>query len=406
MRFVWACTLKDLRRLRRDPVALGVWLGLPILVCLLLVLVFGRGDVTPQGTLLVADEDESLVSSLLAGAFGQGPLGKMLVVEKVKQQDGRARINRGDGSALLVIPKGFGAAVLRNQASQLKLVTNPSQSILPQIVEQSVSLVPEAVFYLQTIAGDRVRALASGTAPTDQLVAESSVAFNRLGSQITQYLDPRLIDLETEVVEPRSSQSTNMAAAFVPSMLFMAVLFLAMGFSGEIWKERRQGVLMRLLVSPGRMEAFLMGRVLSLALVLLLAVTGGLLIARSSMGIPARIAVTAVVFTVLAGSALYLVLQLLVAYAATARAANVASNLVLLPLAMLGGSFFPFELMPPWLAAIGRFTPNGWSVQQLDAILAGRSGALEIGLACAGVVVVASVAFALVARRLRRGFGV
>ena len=163
---------------------------------------------------------------------------------------------------------------------------------------------------------------------------------------------------------------------------------------------------MRLLVSPGRVEAFLMGRVLSLALVLLLAVTGGLLIARPVMGIPARIAVTAVVFTVLSGSALYLVLQLLVAYAGTARTANVVSNLVLLPLAMLGGSFFPFELMPPWLAAIGRFTPNGWSVLQLSGILAGRSGAVEIGLACAGVVVVGSVAFALVARRLRRSFGV
>jgi ABC-2 type transport system permease protein len=404
VRLVWTCTLKELRRLRRDPIALGIWLGMPILICLLLVLMFGRGEATPQGKLLVADEDGSLVSSLLAGAFSQGPLGKMLVVEKVSERDGRRRINRGDGSALLVIPRGFGAAALRNQPSQLELVKNPSQSILPQIVEESVSLVPEAVFYLQAIAGDRLRSLSSGTAPSDQSVAESSIAFRHLGETVSNYLDPRRIDLETDVVERQADRSLNMAAAFIPSMVFLAVLFLAMGFSGEVWKERRQGVLRRLLVTPARVEAFLMGRVLSLALVLLLAVTAGLMIGRAVTAIPARMVLAGAGFTVLAGIALYLLLQLLVIYAGTERAANVVANLTMFPLAMAGGSFFPFEVMPAWLAGIGRWTPNGWSLRQLSAMLADKSSPWDIVLACAGAIVVASVEFALVARRLRRGF--
>jgi len=404
VRFVRACTLKDLRRLRRDPIAVGIWLGLPIVICLLLLLVFGRGQATPQGKLLLADEDESLLSSLLAGAFGQGPLGKMLVVEKVTQQDGRRRMDRGDGSALLVIPKGFGDALIKGQASQLKLVTNPSQSILPQIVEQTVSMMLEAGFYVQAIAGDRIRALASGTAPSDQSVAESSIAFSHLGTAIGKYLNPRRIDLETEVVEPQGTASFNMAAAFIPSMVFLSVLFLAMGFSGEIWKERRQGVLKRLLGTPARVEAFLLGRVLSLAVVLLVAVTAGLMIGRAVTAIPVGIALAGAGFTALAGVALYLLFQLLVMRAGTERGANIVVNLVMFPLAMAGGSFFPFEVMPAWLAAIGKWTPNGWSLRQLSAMLAGKSSPVDIGLACAGVIAVASVEFALVARRLRRGF--
>jgi len=90
--------------------------------------------------------------------------------------------------------------------------------------------------------------------------------------------------------------------------------------------------------------------------------------------------------------------------AGTERGANIVVNLVMFPLAMAGGSFFPFEVMPAWLAAIGKWTPNGWSLRQLSAMLAGKSSPVDIGLACAGVIAVASVEFALVARRLRRGF--
>jgi ABC-type multidrug transport system permease subunit len=404
VRFAWACTLKDLRRLRRDPIAMAIWLGLPILICVLLVLIFGSGSVAPQGKLLLADEDSSFVSSLLAGAFSQGPLGEMLVVEKVSPQDGRARINRGDGSALLVVPKGFGNAVLKGEASRLKLVTNPTQNILPQIAEQSVSTLVEAVFYVQTLAGDRISALASGTAPADQQVAEASIEFNRLATRVSGFLDPRRIDLETEVVETKGAGSVNLTAAFIPSMLFLSVLFLAMGFSGEVWKERRQAVLRRLLVTPGRVESFLIGRVLSLAAVLLLAAGGAVLIARAVLTVSVTSAVAAVAFTILSGVCLYLILQLVVVYAPSERAANILSNLLLFPLAMVGGSFAPFEVMPQWLASIGRLTPNGWAVAELGEILAGKSGPLEAGVVSLRLLALAAVAFDLIVRRLRRGF--
>ncbi len=102
MRAVWISARKDLRRMLRDPMALAMWVGIPVLVAVLLFLVFGRrGEAVPQGRLLVADEDGSLLSSLLAGAFGQGELGNMLMVEKVKPEEGRRRMNRGDASALL-----------------------------------------------------------------------------------------------------------------------------------------------------------------------------------------------------------------------------------------------------------------------------------------------------------------
>jgi ABC-type multidrug transport system permease subunit len=144
--------------------------------------------------------------------------------------------------------------------------------------------------------------------------------------------------------------------------------------------------------------------VLSLAAVLLFAAGGAVLIARAVLTVSVTSAIAAVAFTILSGVCLYLILQLVVVYAPSERAANILSNLLLFPLAMLGGSFAPFEVMPQWLASIGRLTPNGWAVAELGEILAGKSGPLEAGVVSLRLLALAAVAFDLIVRRLRRGF--
>jgi ABC-type multidrug transport system permease subunit len=71
---------------------------------------------------------------------------------------------------------------------------------------------------------------------------------------------------------------------------------------------------------------------------------------------------------------------------------------------MLGGSFFPFEIMPAWLARIGRFTPNGWALEQLKAVLRDAVEPVQLALALVGVVLVGALAFLISMRRLRRAF--
>jgi ABC-type uncharacterized transport system permease subunit len=80
----------------------------------------------------------------------------------------------------------------------------------------------------------------------------------------------------------------------------------------------------------------------------------------------------AMVWIAMSGTGLYLFMMLLQSLASTERVANMLSNFVLLPLSMVGGSFFPFDMMPKGFAQIGRLTPNGWSLTQLQHILAGN----------------------------------
>jgi ABC-type multidrug transport system permease subunit len=404
MRLAWVCAVKDLRRLRRDPASLAVWIGIPAFVAVLMVLLFGRAEVMPRGTLLVTDEDASFVSSLFTGSFTQGPLGDMLTVEKVSLADGQKRINRGRGSALLHIPKGFGEAVLAGTPTRLKLVTNPSQAILPDIVKETVSMLAEGAFYLQTLAGDRLRELTRGQAPSELQVVQAAVAFNRLGTTVSGYFNPLRIELVTQVVETRAANTSRLPAALLRSMMFMAVLFLAMGFSTEIWKERRQGVLRRLLAAPAPVGSFVLGRVLAVAVTLAAVASCGLVAGSTVLqASPARL-VLGILFLTISGLGIYLLFQVAVMYAPSEKAASMLASLVMFPLAMLGGSFFPFELMPDWMASIGRLTPNGWSVTQLGVLLEGRPGVLDVALMFGGAILLAAAMFWLVARRLRRGF--
>ncbi len=48
------------------------------------------------------------------------------------------------------------------------------------------------------------------------------------------------------------------------------------------------------------------------------------------------------------------------------RSANLVTMILLFPLLMAGGSFFPLAALPEWIADIGRLAPNGFIVDRLS----------------------------------------
>jgi ABC-type multidrug transport system permease subunit len=403
MRFLWISVRKDWSRVRRDPFSLATSLAIPLILAVMMSLVFGRGQAVPQGRLLVADEDSSVASNLLLGAFTRDPLDKMLLVEKVGQADGRARINRGDGSALLIIPAGFQEAFLRNRPFQLQLFTNPAQRILPQIVQESLSIMVDGGFYVQRVAGEQLRAFDIRNAPPDELIASVSVSINHLVTSLRRYLIPPVIELETAVVADRI-ESKSFAATFLPSIIFMGLLMISNSLAFDIWKERLMGTLRRLAVSPAPLGVFLAGRLIFVATVFALVALVGLVASRGLAGVPVPNLPAAVMWLTFAGSALFLMMLVVALAASTPRAASVMGNLIVFPLAMIGGCFFPFEWMPAWMARIGRLTPNGWAITQFQAILSGEIDARKLAVAVAGLTAVSAVMFFVALRRLRSGF--
>jgi ABC-2 type transport system permease protein len=366
MHFIWISVVKDLRRWRRDPFTLVVWLAIPLVLAVLMNVVFGGGgNPAPRGVLLIADEDNTFASKVVVGVFHRDPLDKMLALERVRREDGRRRMDRGEASALLIIPPGFAQAVNRGAQFRLQLFTNPSQSILPKVIEDTVS-----------------------------------ITLDMLG---TRRGGPPIV-LKTTVIPEKKQQGKSFAALFFPSMLSMAVWMIANALAAEIWKERALGALRRLAVMPVRMAGFLAGKLLAVALVFACVSGTGLVAVRWLGGVPVASLPAAILWLMLAGVAFYLLLLLVSMSASTPRGASMLGNLVMFPLALVGGCFFTFEVMPAWMAAVGRWTPTGWVVTQFSSILDGSAHAAGLAAALAGLVVASALAFLVTLMRLRRSF--
>lgn len=416
--FVLASARKDLRRRLRDPLALALWMGIPLVIGSLLVLAsggFGGGDdETPRAHVLVADQDDSFLSGLLVGAMSSEQA-RVFRVEQVEAEAGRARLDRGDGSALLVIPAGFGEALLLEEPSVLTLVTNPAQRIMPGLVEETLSLLVDGSFYLHRLLGDEVREIARGpldgavTFP-DATVAELSTRINERMRGLERWLFPPVIELNAVSDEPagedqgQDGDPVTMGTIFFPTMLFMALFFVAQGQSEDVWLERAQGTLRRAVTTPPRVGALFLGKILAAGVISAGVVAAGLVVGWASFGLSPSGSLVALAWAVVAGIGLTLLMTLLQLFATSQRGGSLITNVVLFPLLMIGGCFFPFEAMPDWMASIGRFTPNGFALVEFKWLLGGgfELGRLARDLALAALF--CGLLFAACSRRFATGF--
>src|SRR5262249_11509789 len=155
----------------------------------------------------------------------------------------------------------------------------------------------------------------------------------------------------------------------------------AQGLADDVWHEKSLGLLRRASIAPDRTLAWLAGK-LGAAWVLMLAIAGlaGLLGAFAFDVAPA-LALLAASWASAVGVLLTLLMFAIASLAKSHRASGLITNLVLFPMLMLGGSFFPFEAMPGWIRAVGRWTPNGWGMNVLKTILASEATASSMASA-------------------------
>ncbi len=377
---------KDLERLRRAPTSLALWIGIPLVIGGMLALATGGGSGGSrlQAHLLVADADHSFGSDLLVTSLQKSG---MVRTEAVEADVGRARIADGDGSALLIVPAGFADDVLRDRPTRLELITNPAQRILPGIVEAMLRSGASAVCYAQALLGPEGRRLADTFAKSNEPANQTAFALAITASgaalveQLRPYFEPLRIEFVDRVLPSAVGAATasddaatggNFGTKAWPGMLLMALFFAGQGLGEDLWDERRLGTLRRVVASPAGVRPWLLGKLLCAAAVAaivgIVGLGGGVLM----LGLPLRAMLLGVPWMAVIGAAILLLLWPLVCVASSARAANVLTSAVMFPLLMLGGSFFPFEWMPAWMARVGSATPNGWLLLRLRALVDGR----------------------------------
>lgn len=382
---------KDLVRRLRDPLALVLWLGIPLVIGSLVILASGGSGEVPRAHVLIADQDQSFLSEFLVGAMASEQA-RVFRVEEVAAEEGRARLERGEGSALLVIPEGFGEALLLEEPCRLELVTNPSQRIMPGLVEESLSILSEGAFWAHRLLGSELREIAEGPEDgaaffADARIAAFSAMINARMRGLERWLFPPVIELEVVEDEADAGGEFSIGTLFFPTMLFMALLFVAQGLSDDVWHERAQGTLRRAVTTPAGAGELFLGKLLAAGVIAGAVTAAGLALGWAAFGFDPGAALAALAWGALAGLVLTAMMTAIQLSASSQRGASLVTNVLLFPLLMLGGAFFPFEAMPDWMAAVGRWTPNGFALVEFKWLLAGglepRRLALDLALAAA-----------------------
>ena len=390
----------------QDRVALLTWFGIPLLVGVLITSLVDDGGRAPTGTLLVADEDGTFISGFVIAAFSQEQLGDLLVVEQVSIEDGQLRIDDGEASGFLTIPDGFQDAFLNETPVTLTLKTNPSQTILPGIIEDITEVLLDAGFYAQRLLGPEIRAIMDASedgTPSDAFIAGISVSISDKIEAITDKLSP--LALEVEIVQPPPSEpAPDLALLFLPGIALMAVLFSANSLAADYWVERDTGTLRRLVSAPSALMSFVTAKAVA-AFVVMLAVTVVLLIAGFAYhGVAWSKLLSSLLWVSLGGVGLFAWFAALQMLLPNNKAANLITTLLLFPLMMVGGSFFPLAALPEWIAGIGRFAPNGFIVDRLSVELTAASAwSIDIQSWLTSITIAAS-GLLIGALRLRTGF--
>jgi ABC-type Na+ efflux pump permease subunit len=411
VRLLLAVTCKDLRRFLSDPVSVGIWFGIPLGLAGLLYLVLGgRGGIAFSVQVLLVDEDQSFFSELLTDPdFAQ--LNEFMDIEVVSRELGLAEIEAGRATALLLIPQGFEQAVIAGDETELTLLTNPTQEAFADLVQEIIEVIVETVFYVQQARLVSTNATTEPSpVPQDCGSGDSGSLVSQIGCNLPRLHGPVLstgIFLDSSSGPQPDRIAGHLVSLFLPGLLFLSVLFIVRGISGDIWREKAGGTLRRTLCSPNSHTVILLGKIVT-AITFVGAVTLATL-ALDSLFIdlePDRL-LLAFTWCIFSGVALLHLFFLVQFLAPSQREASLLSTLILLPLLMIGGSFIPLEMMPVPLATAGRLTPNGLALARLKEILSG--GGLDptsLWVSAALLALFTFVSFVFCQLRLRRGFAV
>ena len=355
--FVW----KELRHILRDRQTLAILLLMPLVQ----VLLFGFALRTDVRDLRVAvvDPTPDVLTLRLRGRLESTPRFRVVsVTASSRALDGL--FERRETDVAIVLPTAFAEGLARGDRTPVLLVTDASDPNSGTTMQS----------YLRAALADFERELSAPAQAPVLITLASRMRFN-----------PTL-------------ESANL---FVPGLIALVLtLVSALMTAISLSREKEQGTLEVLLVSPLRPWQIIFGKVLPY-LGLGFAITCLVLVAaRVVFGVPLRGSVT----LLLAESVLYTIVSLslgvLVAARTTSQRAAMLGALVgtMMPTALLSGMIFPISSMPGWLQPVTNVVPARWFIVIARGIMLKGAGIAHLWLE---TLVLAGMAFLLLVAATR-----
>jgi len=390
VREILAVALKEVRQIRRDPLSLAMFLGVPAMMLLL----FGYAlnfDVR-HARLAVQDLDRSRPARDLADAFihsGYFDLTAMLPAGA----DLEAVLRRGDARAVLVIPDGLADDLAAGRPGAVQFLVDGSDSNTASTLLGYAGLIAR-----QT--GVELRGERRGERPGERRGPAAGGLRADRGVSAGGGIDyrPRV----------RFNPELKSTQFLVPGLIgFILMLTAVISTALAVVREKERGTMEHLRITPLRADHLLIGKTLPYLVISLAATAIILVAARALFGVVVR----GPYVDLFLATMLYLVgalgSGLLISSVAgnQAMAFQVGAIASMLPAIFLSGFIFPLRTMPAALQVLSHAVPARYYLVVLRGIILKGAGLAPYADQILFLAIYAVVVLGLAWVRLTRGEG-
>lgn len=354
MRALLLITRVELRRRLRNRSALfTAFIGPLALASVFGILLGGTGSFTLR--IGVVDLDRSEVTTAFVEGLAEPPAirspgdpiddSPVEFVIVASSADATAALDDGDLDTAIVLPDGFGEAVMAGRGAEITVLRDPRKEVSAGVAASVAGQYSVAVSS-RTLAAATAIALGGGTPSQDELGAMTDSVL-------------------TAVTQQSPGGRAVGAATFFGASMSILFLFFTVAFAARsLIAERKTGVMPRILATSTSTSWVVGGKVLAVSMlgfagfVTVWAVTT--LAFGSAWGDPTAVMLTMAATVLAVGGVATFVCGL----ARTEEQADGYTSAVAFALALLGGNFLGPGQAPEALQRTASFTPNG---QALDA---------------------------------------
>ena len=341
--------IKELAQIRRDRSLLGILLVAPLFQ--LLVMGFAANTDIRNIVITVRDNDHSIQSREYGRALAASGYFQIITATGPEAGDGNTLVS-GKAGLVLVIPAGFAKHLLNRRPAPVQVLVDGSDSNFG--VNGLNYLLKATRLYSSRLVMIETQALARRGIRTPSVTIESRAWYN-----------------------PRLLSRYHMVPALMGVLLLVTTMIVT---SMALVKEREDGTMEQLIVTPLRPTELMIGKLLPFVVIGFIEITLALGVIFGVFGVPLR----GSLLLLYAFSGLFLLTTLgLGLFVSTLvktqqQAMLVAAFFVMMPFVLLSGFIFPVENMPPMIQGLAQFIPLKYYLEIVRGLFLKGTGWTEL----------------------------
>lgn len=278
---------------------------------------------------------------------------------ELKETGIRDALTQGQVNYVLVIDSGYTKKLIAGEMPKLRSYSIQETNIASRVIRKVEGFIGAAQGLAETAQGDEANFYGGMDSYLGGSFSLSAMTYNH------------------------AEKSVDAAMGGI-GILAMSMMLLSSFTAISLIKERENRTFYRVMASPMSLKGYMLQNILCFFTILVAQVAVMFFIVQCVFGIYLGASVLNLFLVVAAFALLCVAMGIALAAAAgNARQASTIASLVITPMSMLSGLFWPRFLMPEFLQTIGRYLPPTWVMDAADKVMLGKplaSVGLEISI--------------------------